>query len=94
MAKKKLNTKKKTGLDPKKTLAYMQERYGTQTQWADVEVYLSAAEVESCFGPRCEEYEPYCACCQAWFQWQKTGKVSVTITRDEALKLLEIKVDG
>lgn len=84
---------KKVGWDQKKCLAHMVERYGTQTRWADLEVYLTAPEVESCYGPRCKDFEPGCACCEAWLQWNKTGKVSITVSRDEALKLLGIKVD-
>jgi len=92
MSKKKAKAKKLV-LDQKKCLAHMEERYGTQTRWAEVEIYLTAAEIESFFGPMCKEYEPYCACCQAWFQWQKTGKVSIAVSRDETLKFLGIKAD-
>ena len=75
-----------------KMLAHMKEQYGFQTNWATATVYMTAREVEECFGKRCEDYEPLCVCCQAWNQWNQTGTVSVTLERDEIIKLLEIKL--
>jgi len=91
MAKKKKAKKAKTKIvwDQQQCLDNMRSRYGTQTNWADVEVYMTAHEVEAYFGPRCEDYEPLCGCCDAWLQWQRTGKVKITITREEALKAIK-----
>ena len=74
--------------DQEACLRLMKERYGTQTSWVSAEIYLTAPEMEEVFGPRCEEYEPLCACCSAWNQWNRTGKVTVDLERDEVLKIL------
>lgn len=70
------------------SLKIMRERYGTQTNWVSAEIYLTSHEMEEVFGPRCEEYEPLCACCSAWLQWNRTGKATVELERDEVLKLI------
>lgn len=73
----------------KQLLNNMRERYGFQTNWATANVYLTAREVEAYFGKRCKEYEPLCGCCEAWLEWNKTGKVTLTLERDEVLKLMK-----
>jgi hypothetical protein len=51
-------------------------------------VYLTATEVTEFFGKRCDDYEPLCACCKAWIEWQETGMVTFTIGRKLALYAL------
>lgn len=82
---------KKTVWSQKKCLEHMLTRYGTQANWVEANVYMTAHEVEKTYGPRCEDYEPLCACCQAWTQWNQTGTVLVTMERDEVLKVLGVK---
>lgn len=31
--------------------------------------------MERYWGPRCEEYEPGCSCCEAWNKYLRNGKV-------------------
>lgn len=78
--------KKKT--TQKQCLEKMRERYGTESNWAEVQVYLTAHEMDEFFGPMCEEYEPLCPACRAWFQWNTTGKVTVDLERQDVLKIL------
>lgn len=73
-------------------LANMRERYGAQVDTAKVEMYMTLHEVESYLGQMCKNYDPYCACCQAWVQWNARGTVSVTVRREDIFPLL-IKMD-
>jgi hypothetical protein len=66
----------------------LQNRYGNQHLHANVEAYLTSDDVREFFGPRCSDYEPLCACCKAWIQWNETGKVTFTVGRTLALKLI------
>jgi hypothetical protein len=81
--------KKKSKLATQEQLvASMRQRYGTQTDWATATVYLTAREVEQYYGKRCKEYEPLCGCCEAWLEWNRTGKVTLMLGRDEVLSLM------
>jgi hypothetical protein len=68
----------------------MRSRYGTESDYVNAEVYMTGPEVEEAFGPMCERYEPLCSCCRAWVQWNTTGKVTVTLCRDEVLEILGV----
>jgi hypothetical protein len=89
MAKKKA---KKAVMTQEHCLERMFDRFGTQAGYVDAEVYMTALEVEKAFGSMCKDYEPLCPCCRAWFQWNQAGKVTVTLERDEVLKLIGARV--
>lgn len=96
MAKKKTKASKakikKVSWDQEKCLAHMRERYGTQSNWARAEVYMTAHEVEEFFGRQCEDFDPGCGTCKAWLEWNETGKVTLDwIERDDLLKLMRDK---
>jgi hypothetical protein len=80
--------KKKKSKRQEEMLAGMRERYGSQTNCVTAKVYLTAIEVEAYYGKRCKEYEPLCGCCEAWIEWNKTGKVTLMLSRDEVLGLM------
>lgn len=54
--------------------------------WIEVTVPVTKAELTSHFGKKCKHYAKGCGCCEAWKQWEKTGKVTCLIERAELLK--------
>lgn len=66
----------------------MRRRYGSETRWAQVNLYMTAYEVEKHFGKMCKEYEPLCGCCAAWLEWNRTGRVTLTVEREDVLKVI------
>jgi hypothetical protein len=63
-------------------------RYGYDSNWVTVEMYLTYDEMIKYFGKMCEEYEPLCANCENWLKWNKTGKAEIVFERDELLKIM------
>jgi hypothetical protein len=49
---------------------------------------MTAYEVEKHFGKMCKEYEPLCGCCAAWLEWNRTGRVTLTVEREDVLKVI------
>jgi hypothetical protein len=76
--------------DKNKQLALLRKKYGTRIDEVEVTLHMTALELEACYGPMCKEYEPACACCEAWVQWNRTGTVTVSVERDEILKILGV----
>ena len=66
-------------------------RRGTQAMEVSAEIYVTHYEMETLFGPRCNDYEPGCACCKAWLSWDSSGKVTVNLHRN---KLIALIVEG
>lgn len=68
---------------------HMLVQYGRQSERASVRVYMTPTEITKFFGERCPSHEPFCALCEVWAEWQKTGKVTFDISRNDALRILE-----
>lgn len=71
-------------------LKNLRDYLGSSMDYVDIVLPMTYSEVENYFGPQCEDYEPLCACCCAWIEWQKTKKVTVSINREKIIELLEI----
>lgn len=69
-------------------LVWLKNKFGTSMNDVDVTIPMTYSEVESFFGPQCDEYEPLCGCCSAWMEWSKTNKVTVSINRQQVIDLL------
>lgn len=80
--------KKAKALSPAEQKRKMIERYGTESQWVEVPVYLTHQEMIDFFGKKCKDYEPLCACCSAWLMWNKTGKAELLLEREEIIKIM------
>lgn len=58
-------------------------------QWIEITMPLSFDEVNSFFGPKCETYNPSCACCIAWKDFYENHQmVTVVITRQDVINAL------
>jgi len=79
---------KKTAWTKEQQTKFLKKRFGTNVNYVEATVPMAAFEVEEIFGKMCEEYEPLCGCCSAWLEWNKTGKVTVTLERNEIIKWL------
>lgn len=86
---KKINKKVDCAAEQQKQYESMIVRRGTQAKWGEAELYLTANEMERYYGERCEEFDSYCESCQAWLEWNKTGKARLLFERDVFIKLLE-----
>lgn len=82
------NVKDKAKMSPEEQLKSLKETFGTNMNYVDVVIPVTYSEVEQYYGKQCEEYEPLCACCNAWLEWQKSKKVTFTFSREELLNLL------
>lgn len=50
--------------------------------WYTVCVHdVTKEELLRVVGPKCAEYEPGCACCEAHLQWQREGTMDVLVER-------------
>ena len=61
---------------------------GTQATSVSAEVHLTHYEMEKIFGPRCNDYDPRCSSCNAWLNWDSTGKATLTFGRNELVTLM------
>lgn len=88
MAKKKKVIKKPKHriLTPEEHYHHMITRWGTQAKWGDAVVYLTYYEMVEYFGEQCEEFNPSCANCTNWVQWNKTGTANISFERDKFMK--------
>lgn len=87
MAKKKKIAKSKK-MTAQEQYDYMISRWGTNAKLGEAKLHLTADEMEKYFGPRCEEFDPYCGNCTAWLEWNSNGKTSILFDRDKFVKLL------
>lgn len=91
MAKKKINKKAKKvppPPTPEQQYEYMISRYGSSAKWGEAVLHLTYDEMVGYFGEQCEEFEPLCANCTNWVQWNKTGTANISFERDNFVKLL------
>ena len=76
--------------NPDQQLFSLQKKFGTNLDWIKVEVPMTHYEVEKYFGQQCDEYEPSCPVCNAWFEFNKNNQiVTVYIERKDIIKLLD-----
>lgn len=75
-------------IKPKEQLANLRKRFGTNSDYVEVTLYMTFSEMKKFFGKQCDEYEPSCACCSAWLEWHKTQKATVVLERTDIIKLL------
>ena len=87
MSKKKKN-KKFVALTAEQQLDNLKARFGSDSLHVDVTLPMTASEVEAYFGQECKEFHHLCGCCLAWQQWHLTGKVTVTVDREEIIKII------
>jgi hypothetical protein len=54
--------------------------------WVEVEIPLTKKEMVDFFGEPCASFSKSCVLCQAWRQWRKNGRATVTVERTQLLK--------
>lgn len=69
-------------------LTHMRTKYGSQMDIVSATIYLTSYEVETYFGQKCDQYDPYCPVCKAWLQWNTTGTVTIELDRSDIMRLL------
>ena len=89
MAKKKKKKSEAKKPSQEEQYNYMISRYGTQAKWGDAVLYLTYDEMVEYFGEQCKEYNPQCANCTNWVQWNKTGTANLSFERDLFVSLMK-----
>lgn len=80
--------KKAKKLTPQEQLDHLKARFGFDSKHVDVTLPMTFSEVKAYFGQECKKFNHLCGCCLAWQQWNLTGKVTVTVDREEIIKIL------
>jgi hypothetical protein len=62
--------------------------YGTDANYVSARVAVTYYEMTKLFGKPCEEDERGCACCDAWHEWNTTGRATVLMNRDTLMEHL------
>ncbi len=69
-------------MTPTQQREHLDHRFGTEGNWISTIVPLTHDEMTKHFGGPCKEDERGCACCDAWHEWNTTGKATVLMDRD------------
>jgi hypothetical protein len=76
--------------NPDQQLFALKKKFGTNLDWIRVEVPMTYYEVEKYFGPQCGEYEPLCACCNVWREFNFNNQVvKVYLERTDIIRCLD-----
>ena len=62
-------------------------KYGTSALSVSVDVHVTGIELVRLCGERCEDYERGCPVCHSYNQWNRNGKVSIELDRDQLLQI-------
>jgi hypothetical protein len=81
--------------NPDQQLSALKKKFGTNLDWTKVEVPMTYYEVEKYFGSQCDEYEPTCPVCHAWFEFHKNNQIiTIYLERKDIIKLLDDDIEN